>query len=125
MKKKHLLITAAFIIVMGGCTVSNIGNLGSSLLVPSTQPSASSPGKPINGASPTPKPSASNVASGPVCLQQLQCIADKTASNALRKETQEVIDELFSLGDPDYTRVCTSRSTELVEQAPECRVAAR
>lgn len=95
---------------------------------PKASPSVlGSPLNPGSSASPSPspsvKPSAGLIPSGdqPVCVQTLQCIVSASStSNSLRRQTQDVLDQLFSLAEPDYTQVCQTRSQELVAQAPVC-----
>lgn len=69
---------------------------------------------------PTPVPSDSSVEEDPICQQTLQCIVDTTGNNALRKQAQEVITQLFLLSEPNKTRICESKAEELVESLPTC-----
>ncbi|MGV3526353.1 MAG: hypothetical protein ACO1RX_19190 [Candidatus Sericytochromatia bacterium] len=72
------------------------------------------------GNNPVPQPTARPNEDDPVCLQTLQCIVDTTNSNSLRRDAQEVITDLFLLGEPDYTRICVSKAEELAERVPSC-----
>lgn len=72
------------------------------------------------GNTPIPQPSAAPSEDDAPCLQTLQCIVDTTNSNSLRRDAQEVITDLFLLGEPDYTRVCVSKAEELAERVPSC-----
>lgn len=56
----------------------------------------------------------------PPCYQTLQCIIENTGDNALRKETQVVINQLFQLDEPEYTTTCQAKAEELVARVPQC-----
>ncbi|PIQ22997.1 hypothetical protein COW36_01800 [bacterium (Candidatus Blackallbacteria) CG17_big_fil_post_rev_8_21_14_2_50_48_46] len=72
--------------------------------------------------SPTsPAASASPDAGDPPCFVALQCIVDTTKDNALRKESQEVINQLIQTADPQFTKICLSRSQELLVKEPSCQ----
>lgn len=76
---------------------------------------------PLGSINPNPIPSEAPANDEPPCLQTLQCIVDNTNNNGLRKQTQEIINQLFVTAEPDYTRLCQSRSSEFVERVPECQ----
>lgn len=71
-------------------------------------------------ASPTAIPSESPDNGDPPCMQALQCIIDNTNNNALRRQTQEVVNQLLLTSEPDFTRICLSNASDLVERVPEC-----
>ena len=69
---------------------------------PSIKPSASASASPV-------------VSDEPLCMQTLQCVVDSTINNSLRKETQEVINQLFKTAEPKYTQLCKSKADELAK----------
>ena len=75
----------------------------------------------LGSKSPFPIASEAPASDDPPCLQTLQCIIDNTTNNTLRKQTQEVVNTLFTTAEPDYTRICQTRSAELAERVPECQ----
>lgn len=56
----------------------------------------------------------------PPCFVDLQCIVDTTEDNALRKEAQEIIQTLMQTREPQFSRICLSRSQELLRKEPRC-----
>lgn len=88
---------------------------------PSARPSASAApsATPVASTRPRPVPSESPPA-GPLCQQRLQCIVENTSDNALRKTTQESINLLFTLAEPEFSQICEAKALELVKRAPEC-----
>jgi hypothetical protein len=58
----------------------------------------------------------------PPCFVALQCIVDSTQDNALRKETQEVINQLIQTTEPRFSQTCLSRAQELVLKQPSCQI---
>ncbi|PKL79827.1 MAG: hypothetical protein CVV27_01220 [Candidatus Melainabacteria bacterium HGW-Melainabacteria-1] len=90
------------------------------LFVLSLMAACDTPDTPL-GASPSTVIPSESPDQDPLCLQTLQCIVDNTSNNGLRKQTQEVISELFLVAEPDYSRICLSRADELVERVPECQ----
>lgn len=107
MKKLPLLLLGG-LLLSSGCSIDNLPPLAGTGNTP--------PGSVISS---TPKPTSQ----APACLRTLQCILDSTANNGLRNKTQKVIDNLFEIGEPEYTQVCTTESAELVDEAPECKAA--
>ncbi len=101
MKTKISLLTILSVLLFGACEVPQ-APLGGGVR-PSAIPSES----PDNG--------------DPPCLQTLQCIIDETTNNSLRKDTQDIINQLFVTGEPEYTRLCEGQAQELSTRLPQCR----
>lgn len=57
----------------------------------------------------------------PPCFVALQCIVDSTNDNALRKEAQEVINQLIQTTEPRFSQICLNRSAELIPKQPSCQ----
>lgn len=75
------------------------------------------PGSPQPSAIPSENPNTFE----PLCFQALQCIVDNANDNALRRQAQEVVNQLFMTAEPQYTQVCESRATEMLLQVPQCQ----
>lgn len=56
------------------------------------------------------------------CFQALQCIIENTGNNVLRKETQESVNQLFLLEEPEYTEFCQAKAKELTVRVPQCQL---
>ncbi|MGE3725094.1 MAG: hypothetical protein AB7I41_06060 [Candidatus Sericytochromatia bacterium] len=57
----------------------------------------------------------------PPCFVALQCIVDSTGDNALRKEAQEIINQLIQTTEPRFSQICLTRSAELLPKQPSCQ----
>lgn len=57
----------------------------------------------------------------PPCFVALQCIVDSTGDNALRKEAQEIINQLIQTTEPRFSQICQNRSEELLPKQPSCQ----
>jgi len=79
------------------------------------------PTGPLQPNQPSATPSERPDSGDPLCFQTLQCIVDNTSDNVLRRQAQEVVNQLFLVAEPDYTRICESRSVELVVSIPSCQ----
>lgn len=79
------------------------------------------PGAPGTPGQPSAIPSESPDSSDPLCFQALQCIVDNANDNALRRQAQEVVNQLFLSAEPQYTQICESRAAEFVVQVPQCQ----
>lgn len=75
---------------------------------------------PVGAGLPSAIPSEAPASDEPPCFQQLQCIIDNTTDNALRKTTQEAINDLFLLDEPQYTDFCQNKAQELAIREPSC-----
>ncbi|MBT9547070.1 MAG: hypothetical protein IV090_16890 [Candidatus Sericytochromatia bacterium] len=94
--KPALLVSLALLGLLGACQVPQAP----------TSPTASA------------KPSEDT---DPPCFVALQCIVDNTSDNALRKEAQEIINQLIQTTEPRFTQICLTRSTELLPKQPSCQ----
>lgn len=75
------------------------------------------PQTPTAAIQPSAKPSED---ADPPCFVNLQCIVDTTDDNALRKEAQEIIQNLMQTTEPQFSKICLSRSQELLLKEPRC-----
>ena len=74
-----------------------------------------------SGLLPSSIPSEAPDSGEPACFQRLQCIVDNTGDNVLRRETQESINQLFLLEEPDYTQFCQAKAEEFLIRVPQCQ----
>lgn len=79
------------------------------------------PGTPGTPGQPSAIPSESPDNSDPPCFRMLQCIVDNANDNTLRRQAQEVVNQLFLSAEPQYTQICETRSAEFVVQVPQCQ----
>lgn len=100
------------IVLVSSCSVDNNSTLQANLNAPVSK--SLSPTSPTASAKPSED-------TDPPCFVALQCIVDNTSDNALRKEAQEVINQLIQTTEPRFTQICLTRSTELLPKQPSCQ----
>lgn len=100
MKARKILLPLMTALLLGSCEV---------------------PDAPLGVARPSSIPSESPNSGDPICLQTLECVITNTNNNSVRKQTQDVLDQLFRTGEPEYTRLCESQAEELSANVSQCK----